>query len=806
MDSSGLGSLGPDLRRSPMRRSRSMRVAPVHPKNLFPGGDRRQARLEAYATSARRAEGQAARNRGSGSEVQAPPLLGEGEAAAVMASGALDEEQRPLSARTMPGPPSAAQGGPVRIEMPSAVGRRRGAQPAQAWRPPRARRASAAAEVTPRRRQASESTTSRRSSTLSAGRPHPVGHLLRMMTSSARSDSDDMSMEEEEAEVEMQLPAKLLLDGELARVEGEFREQLLDLMLNRPAGHPLNADRLLTLRKRTTERRKSQGPSPRPSPSSPSPETAPSPAGWGSSFLRMGGGGAGTAAEGSSPAANPGTRSVRSAYLSRWPWQYEECEETEDDVARRHIIPPMAPPKVSAGPAASRVPTHRRLTPPCLPQVKWDLVMAVLILYSTMVIPYRICFDVDAEGGFLVLDICVDLCFATDIAINFRTAFYEDGGMVLVTVPALIARHYLRTWFTIDVLSTLPIDWIVEWVGGGGSAFRSLKLIRALRLVRLLKLVRVLKLQRVAQGVEDAVAMSPALVRVLKLFFQVTFVAHLVSCFWYYVSVLSSDDGATGSWWQDAGLQNSSTGALYLSSMYFTITTFSTTGYGDITPHDQSTSELIFAIAIMLAGAAVFGYVVGAVASLVGRIDAAANRAKERMDEVNAYLREKRVSKGTRLRVRKHYDYVLERKSAFDEAGMLSELSEALRQELVEHLNRDIIHKLPFFDTSDPGFLSFAVSLMRPEFTMQGDDIFVEGQIGNEMYFLIRGVVHIVGPPAPGKKPRKKERDESRAGIGHMERSSTLRRGEELYGVVSQGNCFGEVRPTPLDSLPPTRR
>lgn len=415
--------------------------------------------------------------------------------------------------------------------------------------------------------------------------------------------------------------------------------------------------------------------------------------------------------------------------------------------------------------------------------------MAALILYSTMVIPYRICFDVEAEGGFLVLDVCVDLCFAADIAINFRTAFYEDGGMVLVTVPSLIARHYLRTWFTIDVLSTLPIDWIVEWVVGGGSVFRSLKLIRALRLVRLLKLVRVLKLQRVALVVEDAVAMSPALVRVIKLFFQVAFVAHLVSCFWYYVSLVTSE-GGQGTWWHDAGLQEAPTGTLYLSSMYFTFTTFSTTGYGDITPHDESAAELIFAIAMMLAGAAVFGYVVGAVASLVGRIDAAANRAKERMDEVNAYLREKRVARDTRLRVRKHYEYVLERKSAFDEAGMLSELSEALRQELVAYLNRDIIHKLPFFDTSDPGFLSFAVSLMRPEFTMQGDDIFVEGQIGNEMYFLIRGVVHIVGPPAPGKKPKKRGSN----GIGHLERESTLRRGEELYGVVTQGNCFGEVR------------
>lgn len=31
------------------------------------------------------------------------------------------------------------------------------------------------------------------------------------------------------------------------------------------------------------------------------------------------------------------------------------------------------------------------------------------------------------------------------------------------------------------------------------------------------------------------------------------------------------------------------------------------------------------------------------------------------------------------------------------------------------HLNRDIIAKIPFFEGQDPGFVSYAVSLMKPE-------------------------------------------------------------------------------------------
>lgn len=67
--------------------------------------------------------------------------------------------------------------------------------------------------------------------------------------------------------------------------------------------------------------------------------------------------------------------------------------------------------------------------------------MAGLILYSVVVIPYRICFDQPAEGLMQVLDHLVDVMFALDIVINFRTAYFDGSGTVLITVPRLIAAQ-----------------------------------------------------------------------------------------------------------------------------------------------------------------------------------------------------------------------------------------------------------------------------------------------------------------------------------------------------------------------------
>ena len=48
-------------------------------------------------------------------------------------------------------------------------------------------------------------------------------------------------------------------------------------------------------------------------------------------------------------------------------------------------------------------------------------------------------------------------------------------------------------------------------------------------------------------------------------------------------------------------------------------------------------------------------------------MDVAAARYSERMEEVNAYLTERRVPKGLRKQVRKQFDYFMEVRSAFDE-------------------------------------------------------------------------------------------------------------------------------------------
>ena len=95
-------------------------------------------------------------------------------------------------------------------------------------------------------------------------------------------------------------------------------------------------------------------------------------------------------------------------------------------------------------------------------------------------------------------------------------------------------------------------------------------------------------------------------------FFLLLFImlCHIVTCLWVFVAVLQSDDE---SWISDFEEQTS--GQKYLTSFYFTITTITTVGYGDISA--TNAIEQVFCIAVMFIGVISFSFASGSLASIL---------------------------------------------------------------------------------------------------------------------------------------------------------------------------------------------
>jgi len=404
--------------------------------------------------------------------------------------------------------------------------------------------------------------------------------------------------------------------------------------------------------------------------------------------------------------------------------RYEEVEETEQDLLRRGILAP-------AGWFRAR----------------WDILIAILILYSVWMVPYRLGYSKAVEDGWLYdLEWFVDVCFISDIFINFRTAF-EDGAVVN-TIPLKITSNYLRTWFTLDFISTVPFDKIFQAIpqmAGNGAVFAILRLAKVLRLARLLKLMRLSKFITI---LEDDLQINAAFIRLVKLFVEVAFIAHLMSCGWYFVSNDAHNatvcEGASSGcgWFIKYDMDGSTWETQYIASLYWSFTTMTTVGYGDVLA--GSDAERVFAVFMMLVGVTVFGYIVGSMASLVAKINQRGQRHKEKIDELKDYLREQKLSKELQVRVRKYYEHYLSRKSAYDEEALLSEMSLKLQREVLLHNNKEIVRKVRFFYKQSDHFVSYVMQKLAMQFFLPGDTIFREGETGAEMFFLVKGRAEVI--------------------------------------------------------------
>ena len=90
----------------------------------------------------------------------------------------------------------------------------------------------------------------------------------------------------------------------------------------------------------------------------------------------------------------------------------------------------------------------------------WDVVAIVLVFYVAVTLPYRLAFARSWPDALVYLDFIADVYFMADIILNVFTAYYDEETLVVNRKQVL--RHYLQTWFILDLIATFPVDWVVE--------------------------------------------------------------------------------------------------------------------------------------------------------------------------------------------------------------------------------------------------------------------------------------------------------------------------------------------------------
>ncbi|RLN44867.1 hypothetical protein BBJ28_00009696 [Nothophytophthora sp. Chile5] len=302
--------------------------------------------------------------------------------------------------------------------------------------------------------------------------------------------------------------------------------------------------------------------------------------------------------------------------------------------------------------------------------------------------------------------------------VNFFSA-YEERGQIEVR-PKTIAKKYVQSWFLLDFVSAFPLYYFQ------GQNYRIPQLARLFRLFRLLR--------RLGLIGEFAVKVLPSLTLLTCLAKSVP-----TSCFFFLVGY-----GEEEGWVVSMGLEDKPMYDKYVTSFYWAIMTMTTVGYGDV--HPYTTHERIFAITAMVLGAWIFAYGITSVVAMVTNLNAPDSRFQLRMDDVNDYMEARELPVQLRYEIREFFfnARISAESKLVNEGRILAELSALLRSKIAFAINDSVLNKMPFFAGADHNFLMELALSMRMVCFPPMEEVILEGEIGEEMFFIFRGVVEIV--------------------------------------------------------------
>ncbi|XP_077076952.1 potassium voltage-gated channel subfamily H member 5a isoform X2 [Siphateles boraxobius] len=389
----------------------------------------------------------------------------------------------------------------------------------------------------------------------------------------------------------------------------------------------------------------------------------------------------------------------------------------------------------------------------CTFKTTWDWVILILTFYTAIMVPYNVSFKTKQNNlVWLVLDSVVDVIFLVDIVLNFHTTFVGPGGEV-ISDPKLIRMNYLKTWFVIDLLSCLPYDIINAFENvdeGLSSLFSSLKVVRLLRL------------GRVARKLDHYLEYGAAVLVLLVCVFGL--VAHWLACIWYSIGDYEVIDEATNSLKTDSWLYQlansigmpyrynaSGSGqweggpnkhTLYISSLYFTMTSLTTIGFGNIAP--TTDGEKIFSVAMMMVGSLLYATIFGNVTTIFQQMYTNTNRYHEMLNNVRDFLKLYQVPKGLSERVMDYIVSTWAMTKGIDTEKVLSICPKDMRADICVHLNRQVFNEHPAFRLASDGCLRSLAVEFQTTHCAPGDLIFHAGESVDTLCFVVSGSLEVI--------------------------------------------------------------
>ncbi|XP_021299040.1 cyclic nucleotide-gated ion channel 18-like [Herrania umbratica] len=413
------------------------------------------------------------------------------------------------------------------------------------------------------------------------------------------------------------------------------------------------------------------------------------------------------------------------------------------------------------------------------------------------------CLRTDASMGVIitVFRSMADLLYLLNMLMKFRTAFVAPNSRVfgrgeLVMDAREIAMRYLKSDFVIDLAATLPLPQFVIWIvipttrnSRADHANNTVALIVLLQYIpRLFQIFPLNQKIIKSTGVVARTAWAGAAYNLLLY----VLASHVLGAIWYLCSITRQ----FSCWKMECARENASkllacvpsfldcnsltkperqywvnvtnvlhncdaTNSLvdfkfgmfadafttnvasknfivkYLYCLWWGLRNLSS--YGQNLETSIYIWENLFCIVICILGLILFALLIGNMQTSLQSMTVRIEEWRVKRRDTEEWMRHRQLPENLQERVRRFVQYKWLATRGVDEESILQSLPLDLRREIQRHLCISLVRRVPFFSQVDDQFLDAICERLVSSLSTEGTYIVREGDLVNEMLFIIRG-------------------------------------------------------------------
>ena len=385
-----------------------------------------------------------------------------------------------------------------------------------------------------------------------------------------------------------------------------------------------------------------------------------------------------------------------------------------------------------------------------------DALILILTFFSMIYMPLNLVLNnCDIKNTINLLNfenityIFIDLLFVCDLIINFFKSYYNFDEQ-LVTKSEKIFIHYIKGYFIIDLICAIPYYSIIKIIAYKNhknmimpvsctkyynhvinDKYQWLKLIKLLKLIKCISNDNIIS-NYISQELNEIPFFEnwSFLLSNISIFLLVL---HLTACLHIFVSSTTFPN-----WIIQKELQTSPFIKVYLSSVYFLITTVTSVGYGDII--GSSFTEIIFQIFLLMVGIIAYSWLISSLSNYVQENNKQSEAFNQKISLLNEIkLEHPKMPKELYDKIHLHLEYInLGQKK--DKSSLINFLPHTIQKSLLYEMYKPIIENFNFFKNfKNSEFVNRVISKLKPVLAVKNDLLLEQDEIIEDTIFVKQG-------------------------------------------------------------------